>query len=512
MNRSLRRWLFVLVACSASVARADVRLPKIISDHMVLQADTTVPIWGWAEPQEAVSVTFAGQTQKTTADAGGKWKVALTKLAVNAEPQTLTVEGKNKLTVSDVLVGEVWLGSGQSNMAMAVDRSLNVEQEKAAANLPTLRMFSVARNSQPEPQADCSGAWVVCSPETVGGFSATLYFFGRDVQAELKQPMGLINSSWGGTAIEAWTSIAAQEKLPEYPAIYENWKKLVALPWDQAAKDAEYKEKQIAWREAARKAKADGKQAPRAPQAPVQPRLQQNHPGNLFNGMIEPLVPYAFRGGVWYQGEANSSKSYNRAYAAQMRTMLGEWRSRFGHDFPFAWVQLPDFKTPQKEPVEADGWPILREQMLQALAIPHTGMAIAIGLGEANDIHPKNKQGVGKRLAHWALADVYHRSVESSGPLPTGSKIVGNEIAVTFKHADGLKAEGGELKGFAIAGADKKFVWAQARLDGNRVLVSSPDVPQPTTVRYAWASNPIWSLVNGAGLPATPFRTDDWND
>jgi hypothetical protein len=498
----------LLTTTLTSTARADVKLPAVISEHMVLQAEMAVPIWGWAEPNEAVTVTFAGQLKKTEADAAGNWKVTLDKLAVAAEPQTLTVEGKNKLTVGDVLVGEVWLGSGQSNMAMTVSGSLHYDQEQAAANLPTLRMFTVARASTPEPQRDCTGQWVVCSPESVGRFSATLYFFGRDVQKEVKQPLGLINSSWGGTAIEAWMSIPTQSKLAVYPEIDKLWAANVVKPWDQAAQDAKYQQALAAWKEAAKQAKAAGKPVGRGPQPPVAPRLQPNHPGNLFNGMIEPLIPFAFRGAVWYQGESNSNRAYNVAYGEQLRTMIGEWRARFGHEFPFAWVQLPDYKAPQKDPVEADGWPVIREQMLNTLAVPHTGMAVCLGLGEEKDIHPKNKQGVGNRLAQWALANVYNRSVVASGPLPTGHKISGGEIVVTFKYADGLKARDGELTGFAIAGADKQFVWAKARIEGDKVIVSSPDVPQPTAVRYAWAANPKWRLVNAAGLPATPFRTD----
>jgi sialate O-acetylesterase len=228
--------------------------------------------------------------------------------------------------------------------------------------------------------------------------------------------------------------------------------------------------------------------------------------------MIAPIAGYTIRGGIWYQGESNAAKTFADLYAEQLESMIRDWRRRWREDFAFAWVQLPDFKPPQKEPVENDGWNIVREEMVHALKLDDTGMAITLGLGEANDIHPKNKQDVGRRLAAWALGEVYDQAgVATSGPLPTGHKIRGNEVIVSFKHTDGgLRARGGEVKGFAIAGPDRKFVWANARIEGEKVVVSHPDVKQPAAVRYAWAPNPVWSLENGAGLPATPFRTDDW--
>lgn len=509
MKTFLRTLCIVAVSCGA--VRADVKLPAIISDHMVLQTGVAAPVWGWADPQEKVTVTIAGQTQTAVTDATGKWKVTLDKLKTSAEPQTLTVVGKNKLTVNDVLIGEVWLGSGQSNMAMIVRSCLDLENEVKAANYPTLRMFTVARNSQPKASDDCTGEWVVCTPDRVDEFSATLYFFGRDLQKELKVPMGLINSSWGGTKIEAWTSIATQEKLAVHPVLTAYWDEKKSHPWDQAAEDAKFKVAYAKWREEAAVAKKAGKSTPRAPQLPVEPRRQQNHPGNLFNGMIEPLIPYAFRGAVWYQGEGNSAMSWNKYYGEQLTAMIAEWRLRFGHDFPFAWVQLPDYKAPQQNPVEeTQSWPIIREQMLNTLSVPKTGMAVALGLGEEKDIHPKNKQGVGFRLSRWALHDVYGQDGPVGGPLPASWLQSGDGFTITFKNTDGgLKArDGKELKGFAIAGADMKWVWANAKIEGNAVHVSSPDVKQPVAVRYAWADNPVWSLENGAGLPATPFRTD----
>lgn len=510
MKTTSRLLVAIVLATSASIARADVKLPAIISDHMVVQAEENVPIWGWADAGEKVTVKLAGQSQSTTADKDGKWQVTFKGLNTGG-PHVMTVEGKNSLKVDDVLVGQVWLGSGQSNMGMLVQSSLNFEEEKSAANLPMVRMFTVEKNSQPTPQTDCRGSWVLSSPDTVGAFSAALYFFGRDLHKALGVPVGLINSSWGGTAIEAWTSMPAQSKLAEYPTISKPWEDAKAKPWDQAKADAAYEKALAAWKEQAKAAKEAGQPAPRGPQKGIDPRLSQNHPANLYNGMISPIIPYAFRGVIWYQGESNAAKDFRNLYGLQLRTLIADWCTRFGHDFPFAWVQLPDFRAPQETPNDPSTWAIVREQMLKTLDVPKTGMAIALGLGEEKDIHPKNKQGVGQRLAMWALHDVYGRKNASSGPLPTGHEIRGKEVVVTFDHIDGgLKAKGGELKGFAVAGDDKKFVWADARIEGNKVIVSSAEVPKPMSVRYAWADNPVWSLENGAGLPATPFRTDEW--
>lgn len=509
-----RLTLFLITLSVAALSHAAVRLPSIISDHMVLQADTAAPIWGWADPGEEVSITFADQTKTAKADKAGAWSVKLNDLKPGSTG-ALTVKGASTtVTIQDVLVGEVWLGSGQSNMAMTVTRAKDYEQEQAAANLPQIRMFIVEKASMTEPQKDCKGSWQVCSPETVGQFSATAYFFGRELHRELKVPVGLINSSWGGTAIEAWTSMEAQSKLPEYKTISEPWEQLTSKPWDAARAEADYQTKLTAWKAEVEKAKAAKKPLPRRPQQPVAPQLQQNHPANLFNGMISPIIPYAFRGAVWYQGEANSAKPFSNLYGLQLKTMIEDWRKRFGHDFPFAWVQLPNYRAAQQSAVETQRWPVIREQMLQTLSVPRTGMAIAMGLGEADNIHPKNKQGVGKRLSFWALHDVYgKKDVVTSGPLPAKHEIKGSNITITFDHAEGglRSTQGGaELKGFAIAGENRRFVWARARIVGNKVVVSSPNIPEPKAVRYAWADNPVWSLENAAGLPASPFRTDDW--
>jgi carbohydrate esterase-like sialic acid-specific acetylesterase len=502
--------LHIVAAVSAlfapAFARAELKLPAIISDHMVLQADAAVPIWGWADAGEKVTVSLAGQSQSAQAGADGTWRVTLAPLAAGSEPRALTVQGSNTLTVNDVLVGEVWLASGQSNMAFQVSRGLNAEQEIAAAKSPQIRMFSVQRNPQRTSQADCIGQWQICSPETVGHFSAVAYFFGRELNHRLKTPVGLVNSSVGGTDIAAWTSEEVQAKVPELKAQLDRW----------ATEDAAYdpveaatqQEKQLAaWKKRVVQAKEAGRVPPRKPRSNVQPRLDANYPANLYNGMIAPLIPYAVRGAIWYQGEHNTATAERASlYRMQLPLLIADWRARWGTDFPFAWVQLPNYDR-------KDFRPEVREAMLQSLRVKNTGMAITIDVGDPADNHPKNKQEVGRRLALWALGTVYHQQVPAtSGPLVASHAIRDGEVALTFDHADGgLMAQGSEeLRGFAIAGEDRQWKPARARIEGKTVVVSHPDIGKPVAVRYAWASNPDCNLFNGAGLPASPFRTDDW--
>lgn len=486
-----------------TTARADVKLASVFADHMVLQRDTVVPVWGWADPGEEVTVTIGGQSKSARADANGRWSVRLDKLAVG-EPRTLTVAGKNKLTVQDVLVGEVWLCSGQSNMAMNVKAALDFDREQPTAKWPSLRMFTVERSPAREPQTDCRGSWEVCTPESVARFSATAYFFGREVHERLGVPVGLINSSYGGTDITAWTSLDAQQAVPELKPVLDSWDRAAAT-WDPVKARAAYETNLAKWKTTAAKAKADGKTPPRGPEKPIDPRDDRNHPATLYNGMIAPLVPYALRGTIWYQGEHNArTDEAGYLYRLQLPLLVNDWRNRWGQgDFPFAWVQLPNIVR------VGDGWPMVRESMLESLRLPNSGMAIAIDVGDPNDVHPKNKQAIGHRLALWALGAVYGLSGPTSGPLPDGFEVRGSEVVVRFKHADGgLVAKEGTLKGFVIAAADKTWQQADARIDGNSIVVSSPKVPMPVAVRYAWSDNPDANLCSGVGLPASPFRTD----
>ena len=502
---SLSIFATLLGAVLAPGAHADVKLPAIISSHMVLQADHPVPVWGWAEPGEEVSVSVAGQTQTTKADNDGRWSVKLAKLKAGAEPQTLTVKGKNPLTVDDVLVGEVWLASGQSNMAFTVHSASNAEQEEAAANYPQIRMFTVAGNSQRAPQVNCVGTWKVCAPDTVDKFSATAYFFGRDLHQELGVPVGLINSSVGGTDIAAWTSEDEQMKVPELKTYLESWLKNDA-EFDPVAAKTQAAEEQAAYQQAVEKAKTEGAKAPSKPRLIRKPGSDPNCPANLYNGMIAPLIPYAVRGVIWYQGEHNAANEETaRRYRVQLPLLIQDWRTRWGEALPFAWVQLPNFD------VNGDGRPLVREAMLRGLKLPATGMAVTTDIGEAKNNHPKNKQEVGRRLSLWALGTVYGQKVAAiSGPLPAGHEVRGHDVVLTFTHTEGgLVARDGELKGFTLAGADQRWAKASARIEGDKVIVSSPDVKQPAAVRYSWAGNPDGNLFNGAGLPASPFRTDD---
>ncbi|WP_395740550.1 sialate O-acetylesterase [Prosthecobacter sp.] len=507
----MKPWLLMLLMCCAMVcsARATVTLSALFKDHMVLQRDKPVPVWGWAEPGQEINVKFGEQTKVTKADKDGKWKVVLDPMPASNDPGILRVSGQSTEVVKDVLVGEVWLCSGQSNMAMAVKGVDNAEKEAAAANFPNIRMFFVQNFTAATPQEQCAGVWQICTPRTVANFSATAYFFGRELQQDLKVPVGLINSSVGGTPIESWTSLEAMQKEPHLQPLLKRWEKDVAVfeqPENRAKNDAAKK----LWQEAA-KAALQGKQTP--PAAPVyagSDPLHAGRPGNLYNGKIAPLAPFALRGIIWYQGESNAGNG--PLYAVQMPLLIQDWRARWGAELPFAWVQLPNFQKRDAEPAAAAPWARLREAQTATLKVPNTGMTVNLDIGDAGNIHPKNKQEIGRRLALWARAKVYGEKVEYSGPVYGSHEIKGSEVVVEFKHAGGLKTVdgGAAVKGFAIADETKQWQWAEARIEGGKVVVSSAAVAKPVAVRYAWANNPEVNLVNGSGLPAAPFRTDDW--
>ncbi len=501
-------WAFLVVlAALGSPAAAEVRLPNVFAPHMVVQRELEVPVWGWAEPDEKVTVTLAGQAREVTADADGKWMVRFEPIA-GAGPYRLKVDGSSTIEVPDVLVGEVWLASGQSNMAWTVSRSQNAAQEIAAAHYPKIRMFTAARTPAESPQDDVEGAWQVCSPETVGSFSAAAYFFGRELHQELDVPVGLIHSSWGGTPVQAWTSLDRQQEQAELKPLLDHWAQQIR-EWDARSQEA-----MKTWEARVAQLKAAGRtDFPRRPLPMPKPALSHHRPANLFNGMIAPLVPYGMRGAIWYQGESNAARYNANLYGMQLALMIADWRARWSQgEFPFLYVQLPNFRKPQEQPVETTGWVIVQEQMLQSLKVPGTGMAVTIDIGEAGNIHPQNKQDVGRRLAYWALAKVYGQDRVACGPLYQSMSRVGGKIAVKFDHVGtGLGVRGEKLEGFAIAGSDQEFVWAEAEVAGpDTVVVSNADIAEPAAVRYAWAENPKGNLVNSAGLPASPFRTDAW--
>jgi sialate O-acetylesterase len=494
-------------------ARADVSLNNMFGDHMVLQQGIKNKVWGKADPGEAVTVTLGPQTHSTTAAADGTWHVFLDPVKEYGGPHTLTVKGKNTVSFSDVLIGEVWVCAGQSNMQWSVNQSIDPDIEKAAAKFPSIRLISVPNVGTQEPQWNFNGKWQQCSPETVGGFSAVGYFFGRQLHQTLGVPVGLINNAWGGSAAEAWVNrdkLAANDNLKP---IVDRWAaREAALP---AAK-AEFDKKMEEWKAAAEKAKAEGKPAPQQPNNPEGGMNGNARPANIYFGVLKPSMGYGIRGAIWYQGESNAVHAYQ--YRDLFPCLIKSWREEWGlGDFPFYWVQLADFKAEKAEPAESD-WAELREaQTMTMKALPNTGEAVIIDLGEGKDIHPMNKQGVARRLARWALAETYKTpGIVCKSPLYKSMEKQGSKIVLSFDNV-GDKAAGWrpfdvpEPIGFTIAGADKKFVAAKASiLPDGRIEVSSEAVADPVAVRYAWADNPVCNMYSVAGLPLTPFRTDDF--
>ncbi len=500
LMRVHRSALALLVGMAAvGTLPAAVKLPALVSDHMVLQQGAPVRIWGTADPAESVKVAINGQSAEVKAGANGKWEAWLQPMKAGG-PYELSIQGTNAITVQDVLVGEVWIGSGQSNMQFDVKHGRNAEQEIAAANDPEIRLFKVKLIEADQPMDDIAGSWKACTPETIPNFSAVEYFFGRELRKRLKVPMGLIQSAWGGTPVQSWTSRPALEAEPRLKFIMDEWAETLAKYPE--AKDA-YEKRLAEWNQADSKAKAEGKPSPpHMPWPPPGPG-HPNTPAGLYNAMIAPLTPYAIRGVIWYQGESDAFAEHAYPYRRLFRTMIEDWRRAWGEgDFPFLFVQLANFKA---NPY----WPILRESQVDALALRNTGMAVIIDIGESTDIHPKNKQEVGRRLSLAARKLAYGEDLEFSGPMFRQATPEGSAFRVWFDHSAGLHAAGSEsLRGFTIAGSDGNFVPAEARIDGASVVVSSSAVTAPVAVRYGWADDPACNLVNGDGLPASPFRTD----
>jgi sialate O-acetylesterase len=535
------------------VARADVKLPAIFGDHMVLQRDQKVPVWGWADADEEVTVTILGE--KVTAKPGpdGRWQVLIGGLKASDQPIEMTVTGKNIITIKDILVGDVWVASGQSNMEWALNNTNHAKEELPNTKQPMIRLFMVPKKVALEPQKDIAphqtlGKWELCDPSTVGKFSAVGYWFAKDIAVTQKVPVGMIGTYWGGTPAQAWTSIEAlkampeckeyvstfetaldpakvQERLERDTAKYEQDK----AKWDEEVGNA-FNEKLTAWQ-----SQADaGKPAPPRPTpsrpAPRKPGKlsESNHlPSGLYNGMIAPIVPFGIKGAIWYQGESNAGRPVE--YQTLFPGMITDWRNRWGQgQFPFLWVQLANFMKRTDEPTQsAGGWAGLREAQSMALRLPATGQAVIIDIGEEKDIHPRDKKNVGQRLALSARAIAYGENIVHSGPVYDSMKIEGDKIRLSFKHTGGGLTIGAapttrpgqepeqpaaKLIGFVIAGTDQKFVWADATIEGDSVIVSSPDVKDPAAVRYAWGNNPAANLYNKDGLPASPFRTDNWKD
>ncbi len=483
----------LLAAVSATSALAEVKLPAIYADHMVVQREVAVVVHGSANPGEAVSVTFRGATAKTVADKFGKWQVGLPPGAAGG-PFTMEVAGTNTITFSDVLVGDVWVASGQSNMEFPMRRTLNAEEELKNANQPNIRLFHVEKISSMYALDDVTAkTWVACTPESVSEFSAVAYFFARQIQDDQKVPIGLMEADWGGTPAEAWTSMKAISADASLMPVFATWAQMT----DEEAHNKLARVEEDQERAAA---KAEGKPEPKFP---WHPELPSYSPGGLYNAMISPLTQFPIRGAIWYQGEANADAIRAPIYNNLFETMIRDWRTHWGvGDFPFLFVQIANWKTSPDA-----HWPETRDAQRRTLELKNTGMAVAIDIGNPDDIHPTNKQEVGRRLSLAARAIAYGETLEYSGPLFRMQSPGDHALRLWFDHCKGLVAKGGELKGFEIAGFDRKYFPAQARIDGQSVVVSSSQVPDPVYVRYSWSDVPDGNLYNAAGLPASPFES-----
>ncbi|MFC1545263.1 sialate O-acetylesterase [Gemmatimonadota bacterium] len=447
-----------------SPVQADVTLPSLFTDHMVIQRDARVTFWGWADPGERVTVALGTRSRKTSADAAGTWEVTLPPIRSGGDPLTLIVTGDNTLVIEDVLVGEVWICSGQSNMWWPIRSASDPDSISAAADFPAIRMFTVTQRTELEPQENCEGSWEVCTPETVKAFSAVGYHFARILHQEIDCPVGMIHTSWGGTPAEAWTSIETLQSDPSYDQVLD-------------------------------RREADGTRP-------------QHRAATLWNAMIAPLIPFTIKGVIWYQGEANVPR------AAQYRTlfpdMIADWRQNWDQGaFPFYFVQLAPYRYGGRDPRAGAE---LRDAQRTALSIPNTGMAVTSDIGNPRDIHPRNKHDVGNRLALWALANDYGRDLVYSGPLYASMEIDGPEIRLSFQHSAGGLAtiDGAAPTHFEIAGRDRKFQAAEARIEGDTVIVYAEQVTDPVAVRYAWRDDAEPNLISLEGLPASSFRTDNW--
>jgi len=532
---SSARWRTIIVSVYllllASSARADIRLHKLFTDQMVLQRDMPVSVYGVADPDERVTVQCAGQRVSATATAKGAWTVTLAAMPANAAGQELTITGTNTMTLKDVLIGDVWLCSGQSNMDFRL-HGCNTPQDIETADFPAIRFITVPIICAEKPNEDVQTRepwvrWNTCLRQTASGISAVGFYFARKIHRETGVPIGLLVSSVGGTNIEKWMPREAFAGTQNLDEIGKTIDRAIA----EYRKDvAESLGKVEQWLPKARQALQAGQDLPEAPDIARHPSMPGSRAGgnwlHLYNGMIHPLSRFSIRGAIWYQGENNSEEE--DTYVAKMNAMIGSWRKAWRQEFPFYYVQLANWLKPTDVPSGEDKqwrWQKCRMGQLKALKIPKTGMAVIIDVGDADDIHPRNKVDVGERLALWALARDYGKTnLVYSGPLFKEMKVEGRKVSITFDSVgSGLmvgeksgteptrEVKGGKFKRFAIAGQARKWVWADAAIDGNTVVVSSPDVPSPVAVRYAFSINPEGcNLYNKEGLPASPFRTDDW--
>ena len=507
----------LLLTIGIPTINANVQLSKIFGNHMVLQQEQPIRIWGTADPGEEVTAELAGKKASAKACMEGHFRIDLPAMKADGKSHTLTVSGKNKITLKDVQFGEVWICSGQSNMEWSVTGALNPKEEVAAADHPKIRLFDVPGHVQgPTPLNDPRGSWQICSPKTVGRFSAVGYYFGRELQKTLNVPVGLVGTNWGGTRIEPWTPAVGFQQVPNLKDYQDN---LAAID-PKSSKGKENYENYIAgvekWVASAKSNLEAGKPTGSAPQMNITPKGGATF---IYNGMVNALTPLSVRGAIWYQGESNAGDGLRYEYLKE--ALVKGWRTVFeNQDLSFYWVQLANFQGPNNNPA-GGGWGTVREGQRRALRIPKTGMAVIIDIGEARDIHPKNKQDVGKRLALWALAKDYGKDIVYSGPLYKSMKVEGEKIRISFDHVGGglitAKKEGlapakptkEELTHFAIQNDTGSWHWADAKIDGDTVVVSAKGVKKPKHVRFGYQSNPEGiNLYNMEGLPASPFTTD----
>jgi len=515
-----RLFALLFAAIPLSAARADVKLNELFTDNMVLQADREDRIWGTASPGEEITILvtstdYKSETRVNPPGEDGHWSATLPSMSATPSESsalTITIKGKNEITLKNVLVGEVWICSGQSNMEFTLRNSFESNKDIDSASDPLLRLYSVPRITSMKPLEHVPHSsnknaqfthWYVAKPDTVPGFSAVGYYFGKHLREARKVPVGLIHTSWGGTPAEAWTSRPALDAEPNLRYYHDNLDKAIKNYDAQKAK-AEYEAALQKWEERSAAAKGADKSPPSRPQPPAAPGSGAHSPSVLYNAMIAPLVPYGIAGAIWYQGESNAGKAFE--YRTLFATMIKDWRKNWNQgDFPFLFVQLAPWDP-------GATWPELREAQFLTLALPRTGMAVITDVGEAKDIHPKKKEPVGARLALAARAIAYGEQIEYSGPVFESVKFDGDKAILKFSHAaSGLEAKDGKLTGFTIAGADQKFVEATAEITSpETIVVSATGVSKPESVRFGWSANPKVNLWNSAGLPATPFRTDTW--
>jgi sialate O-acetylesterase len=517
-GHSIRIFLFFTAFSILTIAlSADIRLPSVIGSHMVLQQDVPITIWGWAEPGEEVSIQFAGQKASSSADNDGFWEVRLKTMKPGKGPLDMTITGTQSPPVSleDILLGEVWVCSGQSNMEWPMWRTHSPTPEIRSADFPQIRLFHVPRKASAYPMENVEAEWEVCAPRTIRDFSAVAYYFGRELNQKLGVPVGLISTRWGGTRIEPWTPIAGFRSVPELQDILENLK----------SEDKEYRTElkknlpeQKIWLERVEEALSQGKNIPPEPEMILHPRQNPQAPTSLYNAMVHPLIRFAIRGAIWYQGEAN--RNDGSIYTKKMEALINGWRHVWGlGDFPFYFVQLAPYdygyELDDRENDTPDHLrlPMIWEAQLEALNIPNTGMAVTTDISNLYDIHPRNKKDVGYRLSLWALAKTYgHKDLVFSGPLYKSMDVEESKIRIRFDHVgSGLIAlDDRSLSWFSIAGQDRTFYKARAEISGETVLVWSERVSEPVAVRMGWHQLATPNLGNKEGLPASPFRTDRW--